>query len=111
MTIHILIDLLIDGIGKRSYQEPPASIGDAEIVISDYELGDELNGLDSITRWQLENPTLAAVLISGNTSQDLKRSARTADIPLLHKPVRPVQLRSALLFALTRSVADIRSIS
>ena len=99
------------GCTVRSYQEPPASIGDAEIVISDYELGDELNGLDSITRWQLENPTLAAVLISGNTSQDLKRSARTADIPLLHKPVRPVQLRSALLFALTRSVADIRSIS
>jgi hypothetical protein len=35
-------------------------------------------------------------LISGDTNDDFLKAVSAADLPLLHKPVRPAKLRSML---------------
>ena len=44
---------------------------------------------------------IPAALVTADRSEDLAQRARSADFPLLHKPVRPAALR-ALLAALAR---------
>ncbi|MEC7288592.1 MAG: response regulator, partial [Pseudomonadota bacterium] len=74
-----------------------------DVLICDYELSVEISGIDVIKSLRDQDPTLAAVMISGNTSKELRTAAEELAIPLLHKPIRPAQLRSALLNTLTRS--------
>ena len=74
-----------------------------DVLICDYELSVDVSGIDVVKRLRANDPKLAAVMISGNTSKELRSSAEELAIPLLHKPIRPAQLRSALLNSLTRS--------
>lgn len=85
------------------YETAPTSNEHADVLISDYELPEQENGLQLISRLKNNNPKLAALLISGNSTAELAEAAAVLEIPLLHKPVRPVQLRSALLHVLTRT--------
>lgn len=74
-----------------------------DVLICDYELSVDVSGIDVIKTLRNQDPNLAAVMISGNTSNELRMAAEQLAIPLLHKPIRPAQLRSALLNSLTRS--------
>lgn len=74
-----------------------------DVLICDYELSVDVSGIDVIKKLRTGNPDLAAVMISGNTSKELRSAAADLSVPLLHKPIRPAQLRSALLNSLTRS--------
>ncbi|MEM9180580.1 MAG: response regulator, partial [Pseudomonadota bacterium] len=74
-----------------------------DVLICDYELSVDVSGIDVVNRLRGKHPDLAAVMISGNTSKELRASAEGLAIPLLHKPIRPAQLRSALLNALLQS--------
>lgn len=78
--------------------------GRPDVVICDYELSPKITGLDviaEINRSSLQ--PVPAIMISGHTSKELQQATAALGIPLLHKPVRPAQLRSALLNALVRS--------
>ncbi|MEM1434377.1 MAG: hybrid sensor histidine kinase/response regulator [Pseudomonadota bacterium] len=76
--------------------EFPEILPDVKIVLSDYELvGD--NGLVRLKALRHQCPELVSILISGDPSPEVRREAEEAGIPLLRKPVRPVQLRSLLL--------------
>lgn len=67
------------------------------LLISDYRLGAEVNGIDLIAHLQSMLPVAAsACLISGDTDPQVIQSAQTAGLPLLSKPVRPAKLRSLL---------------
>lgn len=74
-----------------------------DVLICDYELSVDVSGIEVVKTLRAQNPNLAAVMISGNTSKELRIAADELAIPLLHKPIRPAQLRSALLNSLTRS--------
>ena len=74
-----------------------------DVLICDYELSVDVSGIDVVKKLRSKDPNLAAVMISGNTSKELRSAASDLSIPLLHKPIRPAQLRSALLNSLTRS--------
>lgn len=73
-----------------------------DVVICDYELAPGQNGLDLLSRYreQSERHT-PSILISGNSSEALRNRADADGIPVLNKPVRPAQLKSALLHALS----------
>ena len=83
----------------------PESCDCPDILICDYDLGAgaELDGFDVIddirARYGMEIP---AIVITGSTSTKIARRAEHAGVPVLTKPVRPAQLRSAVLSALTR---------
>ncbi|MEM7195106.1 MAG: hybrid sensor histidine kinase/response regulator [Pseudomonadota bacterium] len=66
-------------------------------VVSDYRLRDNQTGitaLDSIR--QKHSEEIHGILITGDTSAEILREAKASGYPLLHKPVKPSQLRVAL---------------
>ena len=68
-----------------------------DILLCDYRLRDEHNGAETIDhlRRYFERD-IPALLITGDTAPDRLREAMTSGIPLLHKPVQPQALHSAL---------------
>lgn len=95
------------GCSPIPHTQPP-SLDDCDlpdVVLCDYELGHEETGIDVIGRLRSSRDEwLPAIVISGNSSANLKRLTEQAQIPLLHKPVRPAQLRSALLSVLSQNI-------
>ena len=73
-----------------------------QVIVSDYRLRDEDNGILAIAHLRRRfGPHIAACLMSGDMDPGLLQVARDAGLTLLHKPVRPAKLRSLL-----RSLAD-----
>ena len=66
------------------------------IVLADYRLGDDGNGIDVVARLRANRPQLLALLISGDTAPDRLREASASGLHLLHKPVSLDQLKRAL---------------
>lgn len=68
-----------------------------DVVLSDYRLEGEINGLETIQLLRARSGLpLAACLMSGDTDAALMQSVRRHGLTLLHKPVRPAKLRSLL---------------
>lgn len=88
---------------ETSHDWNRAKAAQFQVLICDYELSVEMSGIDVVTALRSEGKNIPAVMISGNTSVELRKAADALAVPLLHKPIRPAQLRSALLNALTRS--------
>jgi DNA-binding NtrC family response regulator len=65
--------------------------------LSDYHLGGGQNGIACIVAVRAAaSAALPACLMSGETHDEFLQAVKAADIPLLHKPVRPAKLRSLL---------------
>ena len=75
--------------GLAYHQEQP------NLVISDYFLANGTTGVDVIERLRaaFADP-IPAFLISGDTTRERLRDADARGLPLLHKPVSPMALRS-----------------
>ncbi len=68
-----------------------------DIIISDYRLRDQENGIDVIAQIrQHYGLDIAAVLVSGDTGPELLREAKDKGLRILHKPVRPAKLRALI---------------
>lgn len=68
-----------------------------EMLISDYRLRQEENGIDVIRRLRAARAQpLPALLVSGDTDAEFLQAARAAGLTLLHKPVRPAKLRTLM---------------
>ena len=66
-----------------------------DVLVSDYQLRDEENGIDTIQHLRVSAGwPIPACLMSGNTGPALMNVAKLAGLSLLHKPVRPAKLRS-----------------
>jgi len=100
-------ELLLKGWGcevKTSQEWRDLLVAEPDVVICDYEISPEKTGLDVLTEMaETRAHTVPAIMISGHTSTQLREEAAEMGIPLLHKPIRPAQLRSALLNALAAS--------
>lgn len=79
-----------------------------DVIVSDFRLGGESNGLDVIEKVRgLVGWPVPACVVSGDTDSDLMQAARAASLTLLHKPVRPAKLRS-LVRHLANATTDAR---
>ncbi|QDL54862.1 hybrid sensor histidine kinase/response regulator [Rhodoferax aquaticus] len=68
-----------------------------DLVVSDYRLGDDVDGLRLIAGLRaLAGREIPACLMSGDTDAALMEKAKDAGLTLLHKPVRPAKLRSLM---------------
>lgn len=75
--------------GLADHQEGP------NLVISDYFLANGTTGIDVVERLRgAFGDTIPAFLISGDTTSERMREADAHGLPLLHKPVSPMALRS-----------------
>ena len=72
-------------------------LGAPDLILSDFHLGATEDGIVCIqTLREIAGWAIPACLISGDTNGDFLQSVAAADLPLLHKPVRPAKLRSLL---------------
>jgi len=68
-----------------------------DLLIVDYRLAGETTGLDAVSRVRRSADTeIPALVITGDTAPERLREARKSGYPLLHKPVQPARLRSAM---------------
>jgi two-component system, sensor histidine kinase len=68
-----------------------------DAVIADYRLRAHENGVGAISALRSRyGEALPALLVSGDTTQDIFKTASQARLPLLSKPVRAARLRAAL---------------
>lgn len=75
-----------------------------DLVICDWALGPERVALDAIAEIRAcYGANLPAVVVTGDSSVAARARLAAAGLPVLHKPVRPAQLRSAMLHAVARS--------
>ncbi len=75
-----------------------------DLVISDYQLADDVTGIDVINAVRESlSETPPCILISGDTSPSVLKLASVSGLHLLHKPVRPAKLRSLVLYLIEES--------
>ena len=68
-----------------------------DLIISDYRLRDKTTGIEAIRNIQNTlNIHVNGILISGDTSPDVLKAVKASGYPLLHKPVKPAQLKLAI---------------
>jgi CheY-like chemotaxis protein len=68
-----------------------------DLILCDYRLRDEENGIDVIRRLQAEyNDDIPAVLITGDTASERLREARDSGFIVLNKPVANSKLRATI---------------
>lgn len=71
--------------------------GGVDLILADYHLGDEVDGLEALQRLHTAcAPLPPAALVTADGSSELQRRARALGYPLLRKPVRPAALRALL---------------
>lgn len=68
-----------------------------EVVLADFRLRGTDNGIRAIRALRQRWPRLPALLISGDTAPERLREARESGLELLHKPLRPTELRESIL--------------
>ncbi|MDD5028093.1 MAG: ATP-binding protein [Rhodoferax sp.] len=99
------LTVLLQGWGMRVFEagslaqalEQMANGWVPGVIISDYRLQDEVNGIEAIESLRRElNVGVAACLMSGDSQPSLAQQAQEAGLTLLQKPVRPAKLRSLL---------------
>ncbi|MGZ5042531.1 MAG: ATP-binding response regulator [Usitatibacter sp.] len=67
-----------------------------DVVLADYRLPGDDNGIGVIEAVRAMHPQAAGVLISGEVAQEALAKAEEAGLRILHKPLRPARLRSLL---------------
>ncbi|MET0794705.1 MAG: hybrid sensor histidine kinase/response regulator [Polyangiaceae bacterium] len=74
-----------------------------ELVLADYRLAQGNNGGDAVRLLRERfGAALPALLITGDTAPERLREAKQSGLHVLHKPVRPAQLRALCNYLLTR---------
>ena len=85
----------------RSYGEAMSIVTETkvlpDVIVADYRLEEDENGIDVIrgVRDTL-NRDIPALLVSGDTAPDRLREVQASGLRLLHKPVPPANLRTAI---------------
>ena len=71
--------------------------GAPDVILSDFHLGAAENGIECIAALrQQTRHDLKACLMSGETDAAFLQAVKLAELPLLHKPVRPAKMRNLL---------------
>lgn len=69
----------------------------ADMIIADYRLREEQTGAQAITNLRnYYKKSVPAMIITGDTHQDRLQEAKASGLFLLHKPVAPAKLRTAI---------------
>jgi signal transduction histidine kinase len=90
-----------DVITTSSPEEAEAALASdsrqPDMLIVDYRLRRDASGIETIERLhQLARHRIPALVVTGDTAPDRLREAEESGYPLLHKPVRPAQLRAVM---------------
>lgn len=94
----------VDGAVTVEEAESVAHARPPDLVIIHYRLSGILTGLDvAASLRNNEGGDPPVLIITGDTAPERLREARSSGYPLLHKPVQPAKLRSALRHLLLKT--------
>lgn len=69
----------------------------ADLLIVDYHLDNEVNGVDVVVNINQQRYTpIPTLMITANYSNELKQQMRSLGHTLMHKPVKPMRLKTAI---------------
>ena len=90
----IAADVVSNGIDAVAH----AATGERyRLILSDYRLPGGMDGLEAVAAVRaVADIRTPAVLVTGDMSPELLARANAADVPLLHKPLKPATLRAVL---------------
>ncbi|MGY0592105.1 MAG: response regulator, partial [Paraglaciecola chathamensis] len=75
-----------------------------DILMVDYHLNDGELGLDVAQHInQIRRTALPTIMITANYSQSLKNEIKNSKILLLNKPVKPMKLKTSMLYLLQKA--------
>lgn len=90
-------DVVTTSTPEEAEAEVMSDAGPPDMLIVDYRLRRHASGIDTIERLhQLVGNRIPALVITGDTAPDRLREAQESGYPLLHKPVKPAQLRAVM---------------
>jgi CheY-like chemotaxis protein len=70
---------------------------EADLIIADYHLDNGCNGIDVVATVNARRASpLPALMLTANYSNELKQQVRELGHMLMHKPVRPMKLKTAM---------------
>ncbi|TAK93535.1 MAG: response regulator [Aquabacterium sp.] len=75
-----------------------------DLVLADLRLRGQENGIDAIQRLRQHLRNLPAIIITGDTAPDRLKQAQAAGLPVLHKPVAPEALMTAIARSLDAAI-------
>ncbi|WP_191625004.1 hybrid sensor histidine kinase/response regulator NahK/ErcS' [Pseudomonas fluorescens] len=76
---------------------------EVDLLIADYHLDNDCNGVDAVARINARRASpIPAMMITANYSNELKQQIRELGHTLMHKPVRPMKLKTAMSHLLGR---------
>ena len=77
---------------------------EVDILMVDYHLNDDELGLDVAQHInQTRRSALPTIMITANYSQSLKNEIKSSKILLLNKPVKPMKLKTSMLYLLRKT--------
>ncbi len=88
------------GDGLASVKALPA--GQWDLVVSDHRLGDG-TGREVIAHLRAQQPTLPALILTGDTSPEQLAELASSSLPVLHKPFRSEKMRAMILETMART--------
>lgn len=75
----------------------PESCGDADILVTDFDLGDGKTGADAIALFRAHSlPDAPVIVITGHDVRRIEQDLREPNIRIVKKPLKPSELRSVL---------------
>lgn len=82
----------------ESFLALPGYRQDCDVIVTDFDLGGGVTGADVIAAVRAQaGRKIPAVVITGHDGPHIVAEIDEPDIPILRKPLRPAELRSALL--------------
>jgi signal transduction histidine kinase/CheY-like chemotaxis protein len=90
-------DVLTAGSGAEMMGKLVAVQRLPDLIVSDYRLRDNENGIQVVEALRSEfNVDIPALLVTGDTGPDRLRDAEASGLPILHKPLNPARLRTLI---------------
>lgn len=79
------------------------------LVISDYQLENDVNGIDVLNRL-CHSHRIPCILVTGDTSMEVMTLASNNAYPLLYKPIKPAKLRSLIMHLLQKDANSLSDV-
>ncbi len=85
------------GCEVEAHSSPVGLSSQCEVIVADYDLGQEATGVDCIDRLREQRGwEVPALIMTGHDLERIQALVQGRNIAILSKPVRPVELRAAL---------------
>jgi len=85
------------GCEVEAHSSPAGLSSDCEVIVADYDLGQEATGLDCIDQLRAQRGwDVPALIMTGHDPEKIQAAVHERNIAVLSKPVRPAELRAAL---------------